>query len=182
MGLFPSCLPQLPALSLPSCRLGSAKDAHPERSLCQGVGKITAATGLLEDQSLAFFYYTNQRARVALLLWHSWSAFRGQGTFSVSVSWREVEMGRADEALRTAGTAVLPCWCINSLRGFTYTLFFGCCGPVKHQEYDLSPQWHISLLQTVMSKHVGRNTPSKYKNRDLSYNWGRIFALEKLQV
>ena len=46
----------------------SAKGAPPERSPCQGVGKIAGATGRVQDQSLALFYFTSQRAQVAALL------------------------------------------------------------------------------------------------------------------
>ena len=46
----------------------SAKDTAPERSPCQGVGKMAGVTGLVEDQCLALFYFTNQIAQVAALV------------------------------------------------------------------------------------------------------------------
>lgn len=47
---------------------GSTTDAPPERSPCQGLEKMARATGFVEDQSLALFYFTSRRAQVAALL------------------------------------------------------------------------------------------------------------------
>lgn len=65
-GFLPASPSSVPSVSPAAGR--SAKDASPERSPCQQVGKTAGAAGLVEDQSLALFYFTNQRAQVAALL------------------------------------------------------------------------------------------------------------------